>query len=207
MQQGYTQLLASKGLRWEVALQALQTAISTLANFHQALASMPGAGPLQRGSAWFDDLLDEVGQVLGRVSGHQGVLLHQAWQACMPMLLQQIVEIRSAATRMLALWAGALQTGASPALGGLRASSPTPHHPAGWQPGLAGRGGRGQARTGAVHRAGQPGALSPARGGAPDATVHWCHTQCVLHVQPTCVCGAAGLMRALGVQRLCRACT
>ena len=70
MQRGYTSLLASKAQRWDAALKALQDAISTLAHFHAALASMPGAGPQQRTRAWFDNLLSQA-----RAAAGQGLLL------------------------------------------------------------------------------------------------------------------------------------
>ena len=60
VQRGYTSLLASKGQRWEAAVKALQDAISTLAHFHAALATMPGAGPQQRARGWFDNLMNQV---------------------------------------------------------------------------------------------------------------------------------------------------
>ena len=68
MQGGYTSLLASKVQRWDSALKALQDAISTLAHFHAALASMPGAGPQQRTRAWFDNLLNQARAAAGQTS-------------------------------------------------------------------------------------------------------------------------------------------
>ena len=60
VQRGYVQLLASKEQRWEAAIESLQTAISTLSNFHAALASMPRAAALQYTTSWFDQLSDDV---------------------------------------------------------------------------------------------------------------------------------------------------
>ena len=88
VQRGYVQLLAGKGLQWEAALQALQSAISTLSHFHAALAGMPGAAPPQRSSSWFDDLLDEVGwqRLLGSLGWfhkHVGIALRSGPCRCL----------------------------------------------------------------------------------------------------------------------------